>query len=126
MVVSFNTFNIIIFCCKDTSFIFVTRWLHVVADLSLSKQLFKIYHSHIHVFLIMAITALRLWDVFFLSSRTYRKLGLYFNYSSLKLLGPYFFSNIAIININYCPIVTVYSKNKKFCCWWNHYDFVKC
>lgn len=43
MVVSFNTFNIIIFCCKDTSFIFVTRWLHVVADLSLSNRLFKIY-----------------------------------------------------------------------------------
>ena len=37
----FTTFSV--FCCKDTGFIFVTRCLHMVADLSLSKQLFKIY-----------------------------------------------------------------------------------
>ena len=55
MVVPFNTFNIIIFCCKDTSFIFVTRWLHMVADLSLSNRLFKIYtftHSVIYLHII--------------------------------------------------------------------------
>ena len=38
-----HAFYILHFCCKDTSFIFVTRWLHMVADLSLSNQLFNTY-----------------------------------------------------------------------------------
>ena len=64
MVVSFNTFNIIIFCCKDTSFIFVTHWLHMVADLSLSNQLLKIYtftHSVIYLHIIYLLLTINIF-----------------------------------------------------------------